>query len=74
MYTIKQLYITPIVHGLSDHDAQLVVIKLSQKQQKDRQTYPTTNTNMHTITNFQSKLYHETWDFVFEGSNGYHYI
>lgn len=59
----------PITNGLSDHDAQLLIINLPHKLKNVQQTYFTRNTNKYTLTDFQIKLSYENWEPVFEGND-----
>jgi len=52
--------IIPLINGLSDHDAQLVIIKMVQKQNKVHQTYLERKINKHRTADFQLNLRYET--------------
>jgi hypothetical protein len=55
----------PLTNGISDHDAQLLIINMIQKQIKGGHTYFKRNINEYTIADFQLNLSHETWELVF---------
>jgi hypothetical protein len=50
----------PLINGLSDHDAQLLILNKGQKKEKEHHTYRERNINKYTIADFQLKLSHET--------------
>jgi hypothetical protein len=63
-YTIK-----PYINGLSDHDAQLLMLKdLAQPISITKPVY-IRNINKHTTAEFQSLLSWEQWEDVFRISN-----
>jgi hypothetical protein len=70
--TFKEYELYPLINGLSDHHAQLLVITKEQSQQKkekEHQTYTKRNVNKYTIADFQMKLSQETWEQVLEGDD-----
>jgi hypothetical protein len=57
----------PLINGLSDHDAQLLI--LNKGQEKEYHTYISRKINKCTIADFRLKLSHETWEPVFDGND-----
>jgi len=66
--TIGNYEIHPPINGLSDHDAQLLVLSNEGKKEKDCNTTIKRKINKFTIADFQWKLSHETWEQVFQGN------
>ena len=60
--TIAKYDIYFLINGLSDHDAQLLIINKVEKQEKECHTYIKRKINKYTMTDFQLKLSHETWE------------
>jgi hypothetical protein len=58
--------IYPITNGLSDHEAQLLVIYKIQTQRNENQTYFKRKMNEYHIADFQLNLSYETWEMVFD--------
>jgi hypothetical protein len=56
----------PLINGLSDHDAQLLILNKGQKKEKECHTYIKRKINKYTTADFQLKLSHETWEPVFD--------
>ena len=61
--------IFPLTNGLSDHDAQMLIISIPQSQPPEHLTRYIRKVNKHTITDFQFNLSYETWDSIFEGDD-----
>jgi len=59
--------VIPFINDLSDHDAQLLTIKIQVHNQADR-LKTTRNVNKHTILDFICKLSFESWDGVFNST------
>jgi len=59
----------PLINGLSDHDAQLLILNKGQKNEKECHTYIKRKINNYTIADFQLKLSHEMWEQVFDGND-----
>ena len=59
----------PLINGLSDHDAQLLIANKGQKNEKEWHTYIKRKINKYIIADFQLKLSHETWELVFDGND-----
>jgi len=55
----------PLINGLSDHDAQLLTIQISQKHSNNQHVYYKRDINQSTTMEFQLKLSYETWDSIF---------
>jgi len=51
----------PLINGLSNHHAQLLILNKGQKNEKECHTYIKRKINKYTIADFQLKLSHETW-------------
>ena len=64
--TIGKYDLYPFINGLSDHDAQLLILNTGQKKEKECHTYTKRKINKYAIANFQLKLRHETWEPVFD--------
>jgi len=67
--TIGKYDLYPLLNGLSDHDTQLIIIHIGQKKKNECYTYTKRKINKYTITDFQLKSSHETWEPVFEGND-----
>jgi hypothetical protein len=61
--------ISPIVNGLSDHDAQLIMLNDINLKILNNTPHFTRNIDKHGILEFQIKLSLETWDNVFEDND-----
>jgi len=59
----------PFINGLSDHDAQLLILSNREKKEKECHTYIKRKINKYTIADFQWKLSHETWKEIFDGND-----
>ena len=59
---------SPFFNGLSDHDAQLLIIKHINLQSQGHYVYITRNIN-YSINEFKISLSYETWDCVFSLNN-----
>jgi hypothetical protein len=57
--------VSPIINGLSDHDAQLISLHSYNSRPPSKKYRLTTNINDHTINDFLTKLSYETWDTIF---------
>jgi hypothetical protein len=68
-YTNGKFDIYPLINGPSDDDAQLLILKKGQKQEKEYHIYIRRKINKYTIAYFQLKLGHETWEPVFVGND-----
>jgi hypothetical protein len=67
---ISQNYsIKPLVNGMSDHDAQLLVMENVIKPTQELTTSYIRNFNSHTIQEFLLRLSMESWEDVFAGNN-----
>jgi hypothetical protein len=55
----------PLTNGLSDHEAQLLVIYNIHKQAKEGHTYFKRKINKYHIADFQLTLNYESWGMVF---------
>jgi len=59
----------PLINGLSDDDAQLLILNKGQKKEKECHTYIKRKISSYTIADFQLKLSHERWEPVFDGND-----
>jgi len=66
---IPNYTVSPIFHGLSDHDAQLLIIKDINLHSQGHYVYITRNINNYSINEFKISLSYETWECVFSLSN-----
>ena len=57
--------ISPIINGLSDHDAQFITLYSSNMRPTSKNYRSIRNINDHTINYFLTKLSCETWDNIF---------
>jgi hypothetical protein len=60
---------SPIHNGLSDHDAQLLIINDVNLQLQNHRIYTIRNVNKYSIEEFKTRLSYESWDSIF-GYNG----
>ena len=67
--TIGKYELYPFRNGLSDHDAQLLIINSGKIHEKNYNTTNKRKINTNTIADFQWKLSHESWEQVFHGNN-----
>jgi hypothetical protein len=65
-FTIGKYVLYPLINGLSDHDAQLLILNKGQRTEKECYTYIKRKINKNTIAYFQLKLSYETWEQVFD--------
>jgi hypothetical protein len=59
----------PLINGLTDHVAQLLILNKGQKKENECHTYIKRKINKYTIADFQMKFSHETWELVFDGND-----
>ena len=57
--------ISPIINGLSDHDAQLIILHSYNSRPPSKKYRLIRNINDHMINDFLTKLSYETWDTIF---------
>ena len=60
--TIGKYKLYPFINGLSDHDAQLLILSNGEKKEKGCHTAIKRKINKYTIADFQWKLSHEMWE------------
>jgi hypothetical protein len=53
--TIRKYELYPFINGLSDHDAQLLILSNGEKKEKKCHTYIKRKINKYTIADFQWK-------------------
>ena len=53
--------IIPLINGLSDHNAQLIIVSNIQNQLYEHQSYFKRKINKYTTAGFKIKLIYETW-------------
>ena len=58
-----------LINGLSDHDAQTLILNKGQKREKECYTYTKRKINKYTIADFQLNLSYEMWEQVFGGND-----
>jgi len=58
-----------LINGVSDHDAQMLILNKGQKKEKECYTYTTRKINKYNIADFQLHLSYETWETVFDGND-----
>ena len=56
---------SPLFNGLSDHDAQLLIIKDINLQSQGHYVYITRHINIYSLNEFKISLSYETWDCTF---------
>ena len=66
---LKDHLVTPIYNGLSDHDAQLLTIRIKVPKDPIKELKTHRKFNNHTISEFINKLSNESWDMVFNNNN-----
>ena len=59
---LKDHLVTPIYNGLSDHDAQLLTIRIKVHKDPIKELKTHRNFNKHTIPEFINILSNESWD------------
>jgi len=59
--TFREYKLYPLINGLSDHDAQYLIIDNEEIKVEECHTYFKRKINKYTIADFQLKLSHETW-------------
>jgi len=68
-YLSRNFTIRPHIDGLSDHNAQLLILENVIAPIQQFTSCYVRNTNSFTIYEFQSKLSIESWEDIFEGSD-----
>jgi hypothetical protein len=63
-YTVCSLY-----NGLSDHDAQLLIIKDVNPQLSNYYTYIISNIHRYSIKDFKIRLSYKSWDSIFSNNS-----
>ena len=61
--------VTPIINGMSDHDAQLLTINTNNSQVPIHRSRTVRKINKYTISNFIDKLSSEIWDPIFSSED-----
>jgi hypothetical protein len=67
--TIGKYDLYPLINGLSNQDAQLLILNKGQRNEKECHTYIKRKINKYTIADFQLKLSCETWEPFFDGND-----
>ena len=62
---ISNYTVLPFLNSLSNHDAQLLILKDLNLQLQDHYIYTTRDINNYSINEFRINLNYETWDCVF---------
>jgi len=68
-YKFINYTVSPLHNGLSDHDAQLLIINDVNPQLQNHHIYTIRNINYYSIEEFKTRLSYESWESVF-GYNG----
>jgi hypothetical protein len=58
--------VLPLINGLSDHDAQIIILNVLQNKPHQHQPYFRSIINKYTIAEFKNSQSYETWDPLFE--------
>jgi len=66
---ISNYTVSPFFNGLSDHDAQLLIIKDINLQSQGHYIYITGHINNYSLKEFKISLSYETWDCIFGLNN-----
>jgi hypothetical protein len=66
---LRDYLVTPIYNGLSDHDVQLLTIRIKVPKDPTKELKTRRNYNNHTIFEFINKLSNESRDMVFNNNN-----
>jgi hypothetical protein len=64
--TIGNYELYPLINGLSNHDAQMLILNKGQKKEKECYTYTKRKINKYIIADFQLNLSYEMWEQVFD--------
>jgi hypothetical protein len=67
--TIGNYEFYPLINGLSDHDAQMLILNKGQKKENECYTYTKKKLNKYTIAGFQLNLSYEMWEQVVYGND-----
>jgi hypothetical protein len=59
----------PVYNGLSDHDAQLFMIKHINLQTVHHHSYSTRSINTYSMEEFKIRLSYESWDCIFSNND-----
>jgi thymidine kinase len=65
----KSYIITPIINGVSDHDAQLLTISTADPHFPIHKFKTVRKINKYTISDFIDKLSCESWDIIFNSED-----
>ena len=65
----RNFTIHPVVNGLSDHNTQLLKLEYVIAPLQEFTSYYVRNINSFSIDEFQSKMFTESWEDIFEGSD-----
>ena len=57
--------ISPIINGLTDHDAQLITLHSDNSRPPSKKYRLMRDINDHTMNDFLTKLSYKTWDTIF---------
>ena len=67
-FTMGNYKLYPLINGLSDHDAQMLILK-KKRGGGECYTYTKRKINKYTIEDFQLNVNYETWEQVFDGND-----
>jgi len=70
----RNIRIIPFINGLSDHDAQLLILSKGEKKEKECHTYMKRKINKYTIADFQLKLSNEMWEQALTGAHHFLHV
>jgi exonuclease III len=69
IHKIKNYTVCPIYNGLSDHDAQLLIVKDVNLQLSKCPTYTIRNIHKYSIDEFRIRLSYESWTNIFSNND-----
>jgi hypothetical protein len=69
IFQFKNYIITPMINGLSNHDAQLLTINEINLENQTCHINTIRNINKNSLTEFQINLSYESWDNIFGSDN-----
>ena len=69
IYKTTSYKVFPLHNGLSDHDAQLLIMKDVNLQMQNHCIHTIRNINKYSVEEFKTRLSYESWDCIF-GNNG----
>jgi hypothetical protein len=67
--TIGNYELYPLIDGLSNHDAQMLILNKGRKKEKECYTYTKRKINRYTTADFLLNLSYGTWEQEFDGND-----